>query len=318
MVNNKEVVRLDEVVAFQVPSSIGEVACSRCWAIAACAWIMIAGVVSLVYWEQCASAKEPLGRQWSAAQYASMDQIDHSPFDALLHKYVDQDGFVNYAEWRRSATDRKALQDYLSSLSRASVSQKASREAQLAFWINAYNAVTLEGILQVYPTDSIRNHTSKFGGYNLWKDLPLLVGGKPFSLDDIEHQVLRKLGEPRIHFAIVCASIGCPRLRNEAYVPERINEQLADNARDFFSRPQNLKVDPASHTLSLSSILDWFGGDFGRSQPEQLRFLQPYLPQSAQALAQDPNVRIRYQDYNWSLNDRAKKPAARGEGSTRR
>jgi hypothetical protein len=251
-----------------------------------------------------------------------MDQINHDPLDALLRKYVDQDGFVNYAAWHRSAADRKALQDYLGTLSRGSTSQSASREAQLAFWINVYNAVTLEGILQVYPTDSIRNHTSKFGGYNLWKDLPLLVGGKPFSLDDIEHQVLRKMGEPRIHFAIVCASIGCPRLRNEAYRPEKIDVQLADNARDFFSRPQNLNVDAAARTLYLSSILDWFGVDFGRSQSEQLRSIRPYLPQSAQALTQDPNVRIRYQDYNWSLNDRIRKPAAgtatRGSGSTRR
>ena len=126
------------------------------------------------------------------------------------------DGMVNYAAWRGTDTDRKSLQNYLVRLSQASPAVKASRAGQLAFWINAYNATTIEGILQVYPTSSIRNHTAKVAGYNLWKDLPLLVGGKPHSLDAMEHQILRKMGEPRIHFAIVCASVGCPRLMNEA------------------------------------------------------------------------------------------------------
>ena len=138
----------------------------------------------------------------------------------------------------------------------------------LAFWINAYNATTIEGILQVYPTSSIRNHTAKVAGYNLWKDLPLLVGGKPHSLDAMEHQILRKMGEPRIHFAIVCASVGCPRLMNEAYTPDRIEEQLALNTRDFFSRSQNFQVDQ-SGVMHVSSILDWFGEDFGPTQQAQ-------------------------------------------------
>ena len=124
-----------------------------------------------------------------------MDQIDHRPYDALLHKYVDGDGYVNYRAWHASSEDRAALRQYLIQLSRASASLPASRESQFAFWINAYNAVTLEGILQEYPTDSIRNHTSKLGGYNIWKDLPLLVGGKAYALETMEHQVLRKMGD---------------------------------------------------------------------------------------------------------------------------
>ncbi len=251
-------------------------------------------------------AEAPLGKQWPVSRQISIDHINHSYFDALLKKYVDSDGYVDYRRWKNSPTDRERLIQYLAHLSRASTSLRASRSAQLAFWINAYNAVTIEGILQKYPTSSIRNHTAQLFGYNIWKDLPLLVGGKPYSLDTIEHAILRKMGEPRIHFAIVCASVGCPRLRNEAYTSQELEQQLEDNARDFFSRKKNLRVDAGSHTLYLSSILDWFGSDFGSSQPAQLKAIRPYLPASAQQLLLG-NVRVKFLDYDWSLNDQARK-----------
>lgn len=261
-------------------------------------------VVSVIFCRNGACAKEPLGKAWPAGLYVSMDEIDHADFDQLLQRYVDQDGMVNYAAWHKSPQDRGQLQQYLGRLSQASPGIKASRDGQLAFWINAYNATTLEGILQVYPTTSIRNHTAKLAGYNIWKDLPLLVGGKPHSLDTMEHQVLRKMGEPRIHFAIVCASIGCPRLLNEAYVPDRLKEQLDRNTRDFFSRPQNFQLDK-SGTMHVSSVLDWFGGDFGDSQQAQYTALQQYIPKSAQRIAVSPNARVVFQDYNWSLNEQS-------------
>ena len=261
-----------------------------------------AAVAGLLIWNTQASAKEPLGRQWPNGQYVSMDQIDHSSYDSLLQKYVDKDGMVNYAAWQRNSADRKLLGQYLVQLSQASPSIKSSREGQLAFWINAYNATTLEGMLQEYPTSSIRNHTAKIACYNIWKDLPLLVGGKPHSLEAIEHQVLRKMGEPRIHFAIVCASVGCPRLLNEAYVPDRLEEQLAMNSRDFFARSQNFHVD-ANGTMHVSAILDWFGDDFGATQQAQLTFLQKYLPEDAQRLAVNPRAKVTFQEYNWSINE---------------
>ena len=248
-----------------------------------------------------AHAREPLGKNWSSGQLISMDQIDHANFDALLGKYVDADGYVDYSAWRNSQSDRQALQNYLTHLSQASTEKSSSKESRLAFWINAYNAVTLEGILQVYPTKSIRDHTSKLGGYNIWDDLPLLVGGTPYSLNEIEHQVLRKMNEPRIHFAIVCASIGCPRLRNEAYLEETIDQQLADNSKDFFNRSQNLKVE--DNTLYLSSILNWFGEDFGDSQSQQLKTIQPYFPEKAHTIASNQGTKVKFQKYDWTLND---------------
>ena len=250
---------------------------------------------------------EPLGRSWPARHQISMDKIGHSSFDGLLRKYVDTDGYVDYTAWKASHADRQTLIDYLVTLGKANPQALASKQAKLAFWINAYNAVTIEGILREYPTSSIRNHTARLVGYNIWKDLPLIVGGRQYSLDSMEHQVLRKMNEPRIHFAIVCASIGCPRLLNRAYVSDRLDEQLTGNARDFFSRAQNLRTDSASGTLLVSSILDWFGEDFGSSTKQQGAYLKPYLPAAAQRVVDSGRLRFRYLDYNWNLNDQKSK-----------
>ena len=252
-------------------------------------------------------AKAPLGKQWPASQQVSMDKISHARFDKLLKKYVDNDGYVNYSVWKSSSTDRKELRTYISELSRASLSTPATRNGQLAFWINAYNAVTLEGMMQEYPTTSIRNHTAKVFGYNIWKNLPFKVGNGQYSLEQIEHSILRKKKEPRIHFAIVCASVGCPRLLNEAYTSANLESQLSNNARDFFSRPKNIRVDARNKRLYLSSILDWFGTDFGSSQAQQLNYLKPYLPANAKALVDAGGVRISYLDYDWGINDQKSK-----------
>ncbi len=164
----------------------------------------------------------------------ALTAVDHSQFDALLKKYVDDRGRVAYAKWNAAAGDVKHLDEYLALLSNVNLKEPATKEAKLAFWINAYNAVTIKGILREYPTTSIRNHTAKVLGYNIWKDLHLAVDDSTMSLDDIEHKVLRKLGEPRIHFAIVCASIGCPPLRCGAYTADKLNEQLDASAKKFW------------------------------------------------------------------------------------
>ncbi|MGB9689014.1 DUF547 domain-containing protein [Thermogutta sp.] len=234
----------------------------------------------------------------------SIDAVDHSIWDRLLHKYVDGDGMVNYAAWKASSADRTALRDYLVSLGQVDPDAPATKEGKLAFWINAYNALTIYGILDVYPTSSIRNHTARVFGYNIWKDLLLPVGNRKYSLDAIEHQVLRKLGEPRIHFAVVCASKGCPRLRNEAYTREKLEEQLADNTRDFFARPKNLQVDFAHRAIQVSAILHWFGQDFGPTPREALASLAAYLPNDAtRRLILSGDFSVSFLDYDWSLNE---------------
>ena len=266
--------------------------------------LVVAVVALTLVSEVLAGSPVLIGVNVPEQQRIAVGQIDHSTWDALLKKYVDQSGLVNYAAWKANSSDMQSLDDYLNHLSAASFAGPPDRNASLAFWINAYNAVTIKGILREYPTTSIRNHTARVFGYNIWKDLQLVVSGKAYSLEQIEHEVLRKMGEPRIHFAIVCASIGCPRLLNEAYVPDRLELQLAGNAQAFFANLRNFRYDPTQRTMALSSILDWFSEDFGRSQAEQLRRIAPYLPDElSRQLAESGTARVSYLDYDWDLND---------------
>ncbi len=259
-----------------------------------------------------AGAKVYVGARVSAGRQVSMDRIDHSVWNSMLRKYVDQNGMVNYRALKASSNDVQAIAGYLKTLSAASTRLHASRDARLAYWINAYNALTMHGILREYPTSSIRNHTAKLFGYNIWKDLQLYVGGQPYSLEQIEHQVLRKMGDPRIHFAIVCASISCPRLLNEAYVANRVQQQLDANARDFFSRPQNFRYDQRNRRFYMSAILSWFGEDFGANQAAQLRKIAPWLPDAASRQAAMQNsVSVSSLNYNWNLNEQTARTAAR-------
>ena len=238
----------------------------------------------------------------AAENQVSIDAISHDKWDQLLKDFVDDKGEVHYKDWSTSEAGVAMLDQYIDELSSASLTKYASKEGQLAFWINAYNAVTIKGILREYPTTSIRNHTAKFGGYNIWKDLMLRVGGGEYSLDDIEHQLLRPMGEPRIHFAIVCASVSFPKLLNEAFDKEKLDSQLSKNATDFFAEAKNFSYDAKRQEFVMSSILSWFGKDFGRNQEEVLRAISPYLPESARAIANQNSVSVSYLQYNWNLN----------------
>ncbi len=247
-----------------------------------------------------------VGQKWEADKQVSIHQIDHQPYSRLLSKSTDHQGMVNYAAWKSSKPDQQILETYLKSLSQADRSQPASREARLTFWINAYNAVTIHGILREYPTSSIRNHTAKLVGYNIWDDLQLIVGDDQYSLNRIEHEILRTMNEPRIHFAIVCASIGCPRLLAEAYTADRLEQQLAENSRHFFADPNKFRADFASGKLHVSPILQWFGKDFGAKPAERLRTIAPYLPDEAsRQLAASGKAKLAYLGYDWNLNDQA-------------
>ena len=263
------------------------------------AFVMMASAFT----SQSAFAGSPVYVGIQTPQTVSIDTISHAPWDAILKKYVDKDGMVNYRDLKANHADITSLNQYLVSLSGANPNVPAKREAKLAFWINAYNAVTVHGILREYPTTSIRNHTAKAIGYNIWHDLKLFVGGTPYSLDSVEHKVLRKMGEPRIHFGIVCASIGCPRLLNEAYTADKLNDQFELNSKYFFSRSQNFRYDANGRRFYMSAIMDWFGGDFGSSQADQLRRISGWLPTAAaQSAATQNAVSISYLDYDWKLN----------------
>lgn len=270
-----------------------------------CVLMIVAATAMLFLQSDRVQAGKPVFVGDAKATLVSMSEIDHSVWTELLTKYVDPEGRVAYEAWHKNRDDRAALEKYLNQLSTASTGRDEATNGthRLAFWINAYNALTIHGILREFPTTSIRNHTPKLWGYHIWHDLKLYVGRKPYSLDEIEHQVLRKMGEPRIHFAIVCASIGCPRLLDEAYVPEKIDEQLTTNAKHFFSKRQNFRYDAAEKRFYLSEILNWFGEDFGSSQAKVLKRIAAWLPtDAAQTAARANSVSVSYLDYNWNLN----------------
>ena len=230
------------------------------------------------------------------------DQYDHRGFDSLLQKYVDQRGNVDYVTWQSNSQDRSILLNYLLGMKSVDTSLQASRQSEMAFWINAYNALTLEGILQLYPTKSIKDHAPDASGYNIWDDFKLPVGGQEYSLNDIEHKVLRKMGDPRIHFAIVCASKGCPQLAQRAYFAESLDQQLSNSARLFFQTPEKFSYDLQRGQLGLSPIIQWFGEDFGRTDGERLQYLSQFMPAGAAQLAASGSATITYLDYDWGLN----------------
>ena len=245
-----------------------------------------------------------VGRSTARSQRVAYGEVSHQQWDDLLHRFVDTDGNVDYATWDESSQARQELNDYLNSLSRLDESLPASRAERLVYWINAYNAITMLGILREYPTSSIQNHVSHTWGYNIWRDLRLIVGDKSYSLSEIEHKVLRPLNEPRIHFAIVCASRGCPRLRNEAYTATKLEAQLENNAVAFFADSTKCAVDSAKNELRLSPILKWYSADFGTSTKTMLLRIANWLPADAQAVTKSNDARVVYVDYDWSLNDR--------------
>lgn len=232
----------------------------------------------------------------------ALKEVDHSKWTRLLARYVNAQGAVDYRAWKTSDSDLQELDVYLRQLSTAKFSERDRREQQLAYWINAYNAVTIKGILRVYPTTNIRRHAPDRTGFNIWKHLVLVVDGKEFSLDDIEHKQLRTLREPRIHFAIVCASKGCPPLLNEAYESHRLDRQLSVSAQKFFSQPQNFSFDAKRNTVYLSQIFQWFSKDFGNNSSEVLRWMEPYLPVEVRKAIRQGQPGIGYLPYDWTLN----------------
>jgi hypothetical protein len=216
-------------------------------------------------------------------------KISHEKFDKLLHKYVTDDGFVNYKGFKSDPL----FNQYLSELSNHPPQKSWSANDKLAYWINAYNAFTIKLITDNYPVKSIKDIGGTFG--SPWDIEFIQIGGKTYNLSQIEHEILRKqFNEPRIHFAIVCASISCPKLRNEAYVPEKLNAQLNDQAKNFINDPSKNII--TANSLKLSQIFNWFKSDFTKNG-SLIDFLNKYSKVKI-----SPTAKITYLKYNWNLN----------------
>ncbi|WP_084448408.1 DUF547 domain-containing protein [Desulfovibrio inopinatus] len=222
--------------------------------------------------------------------------VDNTIYAGLLSRHVE-DGLVDYAGLK---TEESLLDQYLDILAAVPVDQLTPKE-QLAFYINAYNAWTWKLILQHYPgITSIKDAGSLFR--SPWKKEFVHIDGKTVSLDYIEHDVLRPMfKDPRVHAAVNCASMSCPPLRAEPYEASHIDAQLDDDAHDWINDPQYNRLD--GKTLRVSKIFDWFEEDFGGEDGVVMfvrRFADSSLGQSLDALNGD--VRLRYLDYDWSLN----------------
>ncbi|MBI3042316.1 MAG: DUF547 domain-containing protein [Betaproteobacteria bacterium] len=248
----------------------------------------------------------------------------HTAWSRLLKQYVVlvDGGKASRVRYEGFQQDRAQLKAYLESLSR--VSEQAfrgwSKEQQLAFLINAYNAGTVEKILTRYPNiKSIWDFGKVFG--HPFKDRFIRLLGREMSLDNIEHETIRAEGaynDPRIHFAVNCAAITCPMLREEAYAAERLNRQLEEQTVRFLSDRSRNRYNRETRALEVSKIFDsfpWYGGDF-RKGWKGFNSLEQFFARYAGALAGDPGhqkeireqkAEIRFLDYDWALND-ARKP----------
>ena len=259
-------------------------------------------------------------------QIATAQQFDHDhkAWAALLKKHVVliDGGKASQVRYAGLAQDRPALKSYLDTLSKVGTQEFAgwNKPQQMAFLINAYNAYTAEKILTRYPNiKSIWDFGKIFG--NPFKDKFFMLLGREFTLDMIEHETLRKPGaynEPRVHFAANCASVGCPMLREEPYVAERLDAQLEEQTRRFLSDRSRNRYNATDSTLEVSEIFKWFSEDWtsgyrgfdnkGPAMQSREQFFAKYatlladLPAQQQMIA-ERKAAIRHLDYDWALND---------------
>lgn len=235
--------------------------------------------------------------QTSTLGMAGTTPPSHQIWDQLVKAHVKSNGMVDYKGFIR---EKAKLESYLKLLSDNAPDRKTwSKNQQLAYWINAYNAFTVKLIVDNYPTKSIRDLGPKLKIpliKDVWHYKFFKIGGVESSLDEIEHSIIRKeFDEPRIHFAINCASVSCPPLLNEAFVPEKLESQLQKVAITFINDPTRNKITPDA--VQISSIFLWFKGDFTK-KGSLVDFLNQYSKVKIKS-----NAKVSHLDYNWNLNE---------------
>ena len=252
-----------------------------------------------------AAPKADLWPRWEAHNPASSAVVDHSGWERFLGRYLVSNhpsGITRVRYGDVTSEDRRALESYIESLQWISVS-RLNRDEQMAYWINLYNAVTVKVILDHYPVPSITKIDLSSGLFSRgpWEAKLLRIEGEEVSLNDVEHRILRPIWrDPRVHYAVNCASVGCPNLQNRAYTAANLEMLLEKGAREYINHPRGVSFEGSK--LVLSSIYDWFQGDFGGSEEGVLRHLRRYAaPELAERL-EGYSGRISY-EYDWSLNE---------------
>ncbi len=226
--------------------------------------------------------------------------FDHAPLDGLLSAHVDADGWIDYVGL---LGDMPVLDGYLDSIAAASVEQ-LDRDERLALLINAYNAFTLKLILENHPVNGIRAIPSA----RRWDAVRWNVGETEWSLNQIEHEQIRpKFREPRIHFALVCAAVGCPPLRNEAYSASRLEAQLREQTEYIHRHRTWFELDTDRGRVRLTQLYLWYGDDFAQTDESLLGFVARYSSELRELLDSGKTPTIEWLDYDWKLNGKSNK-----------
>jgi len=227
---------------------------------------------------------------------ANAAMVNYEKWKKVLNTYVNDNGRVNYDGLK---ANRAVLDDFIASQIENIDISSLSKNEQKAFWINAYNALTMRLIVDHYPM--------RFGGIRSinwgrpWS-IKIKVAGKELSLGEIEHEILRKWDpiDPRVHFAMNCASIGCPKLPNRHFNPEKLDEQLDHEARRFMNDPEKVKLDRSENTLYYSEIFKWFEQDFLAQSPDIKSYISRYI--NDKKYIESDNIKLKTFKYDWGLN----------------
>ncbi|HEY5739618.1 MAG TPA: DUF547 domain-containing protein [Gammaproteobacteria bacterium] len=263
----------------------------------AAAALLLVGIATLA----AAAPRAELWERWSAHDPDSAQRIDHRPRNEILSRFVvpASDGINRFAYSRVGAADRQLLRDYLQAMSRVEIGSYR-RDEQRAFWINLYNALTVEVILEHYPLATIRDISSGFFSRGPW-DLELIeIDNQALTLNDIEHRILRPIWQdPRIHYAVNCASLGCPNLQRQAFTAANSDSLLEVAAVEFVNHPRGARV--VDGELLVSSIYDWFEADFGGNEAGVIAHLRRYAKAELRAALAGIDD-IADDNYDWSIN----------------
>jgi len=266
---------------------------------------MITAILVLVWSAAADSApRAELWDKWQAHDDTSTASMDHRPWDHFLQTYVrvGQDGIARIPYADVSKADREALAGDLSRLAALPISAYSRRE-QFAFWVDLYNELTVKLVLDRYPVSSIRDIAISPGLLFVgpWGRKLITVEGEPLSLDDIEHRILRPIWrDPRIHYAVNCAAIGCPNLQPSAFTAANSEALLEKAAKDYVNHTRGAAV--GGGRLTVSSIYVWYEADFGGTETGVIEHLRRYArPELAAMLA--GIARISGDRYDWALND---------------
>lgn len=273
--------------------------------------VLLSGIIFLAFFAArlAAAPRAELWPRWQQHDPASTRRVDHSQWSAFLAAYVvhtHASGINRVRYGAVTATDRQNLRGYLERLQSVPVSH-LNREEQLAYWINLYNATTLDIVLEHFPVRSIRDISLSSGflstllGTGPWQTPVLRVEGQQVSLDDIEHRILRPIWrDNRIHYAVNCASLGCPNLPGEAFTAKNAERLLNDGARNYINHPRGVSLEHGD--LRVSQIYNWFQEDFQGSEAGVLAHLRQHAEPALREQLDSHSGSISYH-YDWSLND---------------